>query len=97
MTQGVWGTWLLNSRPMQIHEGFHMLIHVLSPISTCSTIFHIQIQKRKFNFNIMTWLHDVLIISTVKAPVFGTLNSAISNFQTRFVRTVMEVLKYCWM
>ena len=34
---------------------------------------------------------------TVKATVFGTLNSAISNFQTRFVRTVMEVLKYCWM
>ena len=34
--------------------------------------------------------------STVKAPVFGTLNSAISNFQTWFVRTVMEVLKYCW-
>ena len=33
---------------------------------------------------------------TVKAPV-GTLNSAISNFQTWFVRTVMEVLKYCWM
>ena len=36
-------------------------------------------------------------MGTVKAPVFGTLNSAISNFQTRFVRTVMEVLKYCWM
>ena len=35
--------------------------------------------------------------TTVKAPVFGTLNSAISNFHTRFVRTVMEVLKYCWM
>ena len=35
--------------------------------------------------------------STVKAPVFGTLNSAISNFQIGFVRTVMEVLKYCWM
>ena len=34
---------------------------------------------------------------TVKAPVFGTLNSAISNFQSWFVRTVMEVLKYCWM
>ena len=34
---------------------------------------------------------------TVRAPVFGTLNSAISNFQTWFVRTVMEVLKYCWM
>ena len=34
---------------------------------------------------------------TVKAPVFGTLNSAISNFHTWFVRTVMEVLKYCWM
>ena len=34
---------------------------------------------------------------TVKAPVFCTLNSAISNFQTWFVRTVMEVLKYCWM
>ena len=33
--------------------------------------------------------------STVKAPVFGTLNSAISNFQTWFVRTVMEVLEYC--
>ena len=37
------------------------------------------------------------IYSTVKAPVFGTLNSAISNFQTGFVRTVMKVLKYCWM
>ena len=35
--------------------------------------------------------------STVKAPVSGTLNSAISNFQTWFVRTVMEVLKFCWM
>ena len=35
--------------------------------------------------------------STVKPPVFGTLNSAISNFQTWFVRTVMEVLKYCRM
>ena len=35
--------------------------------------------------------------STIKAPVFGALNSAISNFQTWFVRTVMEVLKYCWM
>ena len=34
---------------------------------------------------------------TVKAPVYGTLNSAISNFQTWLVRTVMEVLKYCWM
>ena len=34
---------------------------------------------------------------TVKAPEFGTLNSAISNFQTWFVRTVMEVLKYYWM
>ena len=33
----------------------------------------------------------------VKASVFGTLNSAISNFQTWFLRTVMEVLKYCWM
>ena len=33
---------------------------------------------------------------TVKAPVFGTLNSAISNFQTWFLRTVMEVSKYCW-
>ena len=31
---------------------------------------------------------------TIKAPVFGTLNSAISNFQTWFVRTVMEVLKH---
>ena len=36
-------------------------------------------------------------IHTVKATVFGTLNSALSNFQTWFVRTVMEVLKYCWM
>ena len=36
-------------------------------------------------------------VHTVKAPVFGTLNSAISNFQTWFVRTVMEVSKYCWM
>ena len=36
-------------------------------------------------------------VSTVNAPVFGTLNSAISNFQTWFVRTVMEVLKYWWM
>ena len=35
--------------------------------------------------------------ATVKAPVFGTLNSAISNFQTWFVNTVMEVLIYCWM
>ena len=34
---------------------------------------------------------------TVKTPVFGTLSSAISNLQTWFVRTVMEVLKYCWM
>ena len=34
---------------------------------------------------------------TVRAPVFGTLNSAISNYQTWFVRTVMEVLKCCWM
>ena len=35
---------------------------------------------------------------TIKArSVFGTLSSAISNFQTSFVRTVMEVLKYCWM
>ena len=34
---------------------------------------------------------------TVKAPVFGTLNSAISDFQTQFVRTLMEVLKYYWM
>ena len=33
---------------------------------------------------------------TVRAPVFGTLNSAITNFQTRFVRTVMEVLRYYW-
>ena len=31
-------------------------------------------------------------LGTVKAP-----NSAISNFQTGFVRTVMELLKYCWM
>ena len=38
-----------------------------------------------------------LKVCTIKAPVFGTLNSAISNFQTWFVRTVMEVLKYCWM
>ena len=37
------------------------------------------------------------IMSTVRAPVFGTLNSAISNFQTWFVRTVMEVIEYCWM
>ena len=34
---------------------------------------------------------------TVKAPVFGNLNSAIGNFQTWFGRTVMELLKYCWM
>ena len=34
---------------------------------------------------------------TVKTPVFNTLNIAISNFQTWFVRTVMEVLKYCLM
>ena len=33
--------------------------------------------------------------STVKAPVFGTLNSAISNFQTWFVRTVMERVAGC--
>ena len=33
--------------------------------------------------------------STIKAPVFSTLNSAISHFQTWFVRTVMEVLQYC--
>ena len=41
--------------------------------------------------------HYQYFASTVKAPVFSTLNSAISNFQTWFVRTVMEVLKYCWM
>ena len=37
--------------------------------------------------------------TTVRALVlvFGTLNSAISNFQTWFVRIMMEVLKYCWM
>ena len=40
------------------------------------------------------WIHSR---GTVKAPEFGTLNSAISNFQTWFVRTVMPVLKYCWM
>ena len=34
---------------------------------------------------------------TVRVPVIGTLNRAISNFQTWFVRTVMEVLKYYWM
>ena len=41
--------------------------------------------------------HDIAAIIkyiTVKAPVFGTLNSAISNFQTWFVRTVMEVSKF---
>ena len=40
-----------------------------------------------------------LLVDThiVRAPVFGILNSAISNFQTWFDRTVMEVLKYCWM
>ena len=30
---------------------------------------------------------------TVRAPVFGMLNSEITNFQTWFVNTVMEVLK----
>ena len=39
----------------------------------------------------------VSVTRTVRAPVFGTLNSAISNFQTLFVRTVMELLKYGWM
>ena len=39
----------------------------------------------------------ICLYCTVKAPVFGTLNSAISNIQTWFVRTVMEVLIYCWM
>ena len=34
------------------------------------------------------------LIGTVKAPIFGTLNSAISNFQTCFVRIVMEVLNF---
>ena len=34
---------------------------------------------------------DEGFVITVKAPVFDTLNSAISNFQTRFVRTVLEV------
>ena len=42
-------------------------------------------------------LASILDTGTVKAPVFGTLNNAISKFQTLFVRTVMEVLKYCWM
>ena len=37
------------------------------------------------------------MISTIRAPVFGTLNCTISNFQIWFVRTVMEVLKYYWM
>ena len=33
----------------------------------------------------------------IRAPVFDTLNSAISNLQRWFDRTVMEVLKYWWM
>ena len=32
-----------------------------------------------------------------KSTSIRTLKSEISNFQTWFVRTVMEVLKYCWM
>ena len=32
-----------------------------------------------------------------KSTNIGTLNSAICNFQTWFVRTVMEVSNYCWM
>ena len=40
---------------------------------------------------------NYFLIGTVRAPVFGTLNSAISNFQTWFVRIVMEVIKYYWM
>ena len=53
----------------------------------------------KGNNSMKTLLHTIFFAvlgivkaSTVKAPVFGTLNSAISNFQTWFVRTVMEVL-----
>ena len=49
------------------------------------------------NLFISNLIQHCIRLSTVKAPVFGTFNSAISNFQTRFVRTVMKVLKYCWM
>ena len=48
------------------------------------TLSNISIKKK-------TWRK--FLTGTVKAPVFGTLNSAISNFQTWFVRTVMEVFK----
>ena len=50
------------------------------------------------NNHTISWsLYEILITCTVGAPVFGTLSSVISNFQTWFVRTVIEVLKYCWM
>ena len=45
----------------------------------------------------MGYCSKVIFGTFLKTPVFGTLNSAISNFQTWFVRTVMEILKYCWM
>ena len=55
------------------------------------------IKTTTINKNYTEVEHSKVIFSTVKAPVIGTLNGSISNFQTWFVRTVMEVLKYCWM
>ena len=67
---------------------------------TISSIIH----QRVWHCTVYIW-YKVYSLCTVRAPIFGTLNSAISNFKTWFVRTVMEiysnppihVLKYCWM
>ena len=72
---------------------------VKNQFNQISVYFEVNISMPTFTNNqaYFSWILTVYITCTVQAPVFGTLNSAISNFQTWFVRTVMEVLKYCWM
>ena len=91
------------------HVTFHVLLpidHVLFTFTNRTSTASIHKPHSLCLINRYSWdfahhyLHSlfyhVRIVGTVKAPVFGTLNSAISNFQTWFVRTVMEVL-CCWM
>ena len=71
----------------------HIAIHIVCP---CVGLLHVRDDAPLWKCKAGLKLGGTSP-GTVKAPVFGTLNGAISNFQTWFVRTVMEVLKHCWM
>ena len=102
--------WMLAAAGVKSEDGLHSLPYSVQvyfiqscAIANCCICNWIYSSKSSAIANccICNWIRFhapfKVHVSTVKAPVFGTLNSAIGNFQTWFVRTVMEVLKYCWM